>query len=168
MRKFALLALAGLFLLRSGSSSGLSRFSWSEPGAARSEVFLLLLLEADTFLCSPCLDRILSFCRTLPAENGGVHLGAIILCRKPKKDWDEAEYRRMIGRRARSVFQANRLTCPLVIDEAQNWSAFTDKGAGLVVIDGRNQSVQCFPLPLEHRVLQTILPEPRKGGDPHE
>ena len=162
MKRSALLVLAVLAILRSGPSSMVSRFSWSEPGAARSEVFLLLLLEADTFLCSPCLDRILSSCRTIPAESGEVHLGAIILCRKPKKDWDEAEYRRMIGRRARSVFQANRLTCTLVIDEAQNWSAFTDKGAGLIVIDGRTQSIQSFPLPLEHSVLQTIFPEPHK------
>lgn len=168
MRKPALLALAGLLALWSGSASGLSRFSWSAPGAARSEVFLLVLLEADAFLCSPCLDRTLAFCRAIPTDNGGVHLGAIILCRKPKKDWDDSEYRRMIGRRARSVFQANGLTCPLVIDEAQKWSAFTAQGAGLLVIDGRTQSVQSFPLPLEQRVLQTILSKPDKGGDPHD
>lgn len=168
MRKSALLALAGLLVLQSGSASGVSRFSWNEPGAAESEVFFLVLLEADAFLCSPCLDRVLAFCRALPAENGRVHLGAVILCSKPKKDWDEAEYRRMIGRRARSVFQANRLNCALVVDEAQKWSAFTAQGAGLLVIDGRTQSVRSFPLPLEQHVLRTILPKPDKGGDPHD
>jgi hypothetical protein len=168
MRKFLLPALAVLLVLQSGSARDVNMFSWSGPGASQGEVFLLVLLEADAFLCSPCFDRVLAFCRSLPAENDGVHLGAVILCRNRKKEWDEAEYRRMIGRRAKSVFQANRIICSLVIDEAQNWSAFTAQGAGLLVIDGRTQTVRSFPLPLEPSVLRTILPKTDKGGDSHD
>jgi hypothetical protein len=52
-----------------------------------------------------------------------------------------------------------------VVDDAQRWSAFTARGDGLLVIDGRTQSVQSYPLPLEPGVLRTILPtqENRKG-----
>lgn len=127
-------------------------------------VSCLLLLEADAFLCSPCLSRTLGFIQGFHSDLGRAGLWAVVLYDKPKANVDETLYRRMIGRRAESVFKANRIHCPVVIDEAAKWRGFSVSGAGLVVFDSGTRSVRTLALPLSPDALKIIQRIINQGG----
>ena len=132
------------------------------------EVFLFVLIEADAFLCSPCLGRTLDLCREIEPNQARVHIGAIVLYQRPTTDVDLEPYRLMVARRAQSVFRANGLTCPVMVDEAGHWEAYSSRGMDLVVLDGRTHTVRGLALPLEPAVLKTILQDQTQGGNARE
>ena len=132
------------------------------------EVFLFVLIEADAFLCSPCLGRTLDLFREVEPNQARVHLGAIVLYQRPTTDVDLEPYRLMVARRAQSVFRANGLTCPVMVDEAGHWEAYSSRGMDLVVLDGRTHAVRGLALPLEPAVLKTILQAQTQGGNTRE
>ncbi len=132
------------------------------------EIFLFVLIEADAFLCSPCLGRTLDLCREVGPNQSRVHLGAIVLYQRPTRDVDPEPYRLMVARRAQSVFRANGLTCPVMVDEAGHWEAYSSQGMDLVVLDGRTHIVRGLALPLERAELEMILHAQTQGGNARE
>ena len=110
--------------------------------------FLLLFLDGDALLCSPCLNRTLGFIRELPSDLRRTGVWIVVYYRRPKAGVDETLYRTMIGRRAGSVLKAHGLLCPVVVDEAEKWDGLIKKGTDLLVLDSRMRSARTFALPL--------------------
>lgn len=137
-------------------------------GSPTEEVFIFVLVEADSFLCSPCLGRVLDFCREAGRCRNRVHLGAIVLLQPPKTSDKREPYRLMVARRALSVFRANGLALPIVVDEAGRWEPYASQGMDLVILDGKTHSVRGLSLPLEPDILEAILQAQTQGGNFHE
>lgn len=128
-------------------------------------VSVLLLLKADTFLCAPCLDRILAEMSGLSRKSGRAILWSVVLYPPPEAGAHEDENRSVVIRRAESVLRANGLEGPLVVDEAKAWQEACPEAAALLVLDGRSRSIHRFALPLPPEGVALLNGILNEGGD---
>lgn len=131
------------------------------------QVSFLLILRADSFLCTPCLDRTLTGIAGLRRKFGRASFWTVVLYARVEAGANASAYRSMVTRRAESVLRANGLEGPLVVDEARAWQEACPESAALLVLDGRNRSARHFPVPLTPETL-ALLESLVSEGDDHD
>ncbi len=164
MKRLWAACLAALML---GPALG-GRSIGQESGASSSypdpQVSFLLILRADSFLCAPCLDRILAGITGLRRKYDRVPFWSVVLYAPAEAGPDADAYRSVVTRRAESVLRANGLAGPLVVDEARAWQEACPQSAALLVLDGGNRRARRFPVPLTPETLEDLAGIINDGG----
>lgn len=169
MRGLLVGCLLGLMLSPAWSRASCTAASSPDGKAPSPVVSLFLLVEAESFLCTPCLDRVLSGVRDIARLAGGATLWSVVLYSAPTAGQDEESYQSIVARRAESVLRANGFDGPLIIDRASRWNGTSLEGTGLLVLDSRTRSARRFSLPLAPEALSLVTRILTEGGthDPY-
>lgn len=136
-------------LLVAGGFAAVSAKGGASPWeAGPGKVSCLLVVEADSFLCLPCLDRLLDFARAVPPGSDRVSLWAVVVFDPARPGTDDARRKTLIARRATAAFRAHGLEWPIVVDDAAKWRALAPPPATLLVLEERTRRSWTYPLPL--------------------
>jgi hypothetical protein len=119
---------------------------------ARSEMagksLLVAVIDAETFFCSPCLERFLDFCRSLPEDTLRDRVRGVLVF-SSEEDQEESEIQsRIIAKKLRGFLRAQGIPFPVILDYSHIFDSLTKDAPCFLLLDAGRLLLKKYLLPL--------------------
>lgn len=128
--------------------------------SSNPQVFLLLVIDFDDFMCPACMESVLDFCRALPVPLQQKQVWGIVVSDQANGERQEGLSERILEKKIRGFVKANRLEFPILLDRDGVFKPLAGLGTVFFVFDAEKQTVSryVFPLaPYEISIIQKSL-----------
>ncbi len=154
LRILAGFAMAGvLFFLPLRAASGAD--APLSSGANRN--FCWVIMDIESFFCSPCLQPLLDFCRALPAVVQEERVRGILVSHAPGAGDRDGRRRLIVQKKWLGFRLANDIRFSAVMDDSRFFSGFSKAGFLILLFDEDAQSLKCYPLPIGPAQIGEII-----------
>ena len=130
------------------------------PESPNHQVFLLLVIDFDDFMCPTCMDSVLGFCRSLPVPLQKKQVWGVVVSDRANSEGQEGLSERILEKKIRGFVKANRLEFSILLDRDGVFKPLARQGTVFFIFDTDKQTLSryIFPLtPLEVRFIQESL-----------
>jgi hypothetical protein len=127
------------------------------PSPAPDNPFCLLIMDAESLVCTPCLDPLLRLCRALPAFIQEKCVLGILVPGGSAQTSDDSPHIRIIRKKLSGLMQANDLRFPVLVDSSRVFGDLTARGPAAVLFDRDRRFIKRYALPLSSRQEEELL-----------
>jgi hypothetical protein len=127
------------------------------PTASLDGKFCLLMMDAESLLCTPCLEPLLRFCRALPDVVQEERVQGIVVFGGSRRDSGDNIHVRILKKKMAGFIQANSLKFSVYFDEYQVFKGLAPKGISAILFNQDRLSIKKYIFPLDPGQLDELL-----------
>jgi len=132
-------------------------FLGARPSAALGDAFCLLVMDAESLVCTPCLDPLVRLCRGLPAFIQEERVLGILVPGGSAQSSDDSPHIRIIQKKLSGLMQANDLRFPVLVDRSRVFAELAAGSAAVVLFDRNRRLIKRYSLPLSSRQQEELI-----------
>ena len=160
-RSFPLFCLLGLWLILAAlfiCCSSKAGDGTARPSAISGRRTLCwILIDFETFFCSPCLAPLLEFCQALPGHVQAERVRGILVYNRRSDGNEDSRYARIVQTKMQGFIKANNIRFPIVLDEYHLFNGLLQSNTQALLFDDQRQVVRKISFPFQPGEKNDIL-----------
>lgn len=124
---------------------------------SRRKTLCWILIDFDTFFCSPCLAPLLEFCQALPGPIQEERLRGILVYSRRSDGSEDSRHARIVQTKMQGFIKANDIRFPIVLDEHHLFNGLLKSNTQAFLFDDQRQVVRKFSFPFQPGEKSDIL-----------